>query len=1068
MKMTNLKNKLRSGVFGALLSALSAVFILTGCFNLIDPRPTGPAAQAGAGSLSVSIAGQGGGERTLYPNAAFTKYELTFEADGLSYESKILEEKSAEVFSDIPAGEWTITAKGYVTINGTSYAAAEGSETVSIAAGQSKSVSIAIKATQEGDNGHFYYNIGLPEGKTETATLTLSRYGDSGSYSTLKHINLKESPSGYVDSEEAGSGLAPGYYRVDIRLYNGYQSAGISEVVHIYSNMETRAEYAYTEADFVDLVTLSGTIKLDGAAPEAGVSVWLTACERRADGNYSSIGSVSVSGGDWSIEVPEVSESTEIFFEANFYEDGQSTTYASNIPGITLNPGDTAPSAIALNLITLSGTVSAAVDGKTVSSVEISAYPEEGGDGIGSVTIPYTAGAAWSMIVPAFSKETTVAFDVYLNYSSGSGQLRGISPTRVHNSAVPGINLKADYSTVILSGTIGAITVDSAAPTGSIQVIAYNQDGNRLGSTYAESGAWSISIAPGNYAYDYLGRATSISFRVRTLESGYDLSQEIQPDATKSYTGGSVPNIELGAVDFKPIILKGTIGAVTVNGAAHTGSVQVFAYNQDDESLGSYTYPESGAWSIIVSPTATVLERTDYISFRVTTYADNVSLSQDAATIPYAGKSILDIELGPVDFKPITLSGTIGKLTVNGDAYTGSINIQAYNQNDEFLGPMGPSNGIGSNGAWSISIAPTNPVLASTTSISFRVTTYTDSLSLSEKIPAVKENYTAGQSIPNIELGDVDFKTITLSGTIGAVTVDGGSFSGSRYIYAYNQDNTYLGSFYTSSAGEWSINLAPTNTALAATTSISFRVEAYANGASLIREAATRTYEGKSIPGIDLGDVDFTTITLSGTIGTISVDGAYSDWVQLFAYNGNRDRLGFTSVYGGDEWSMTFSASDLKDGDLISIGLNGINNVYVTKTLETCIYSSDTGSIPGIALGDVAVTTKTVSGSVANLPRGISFGYIVAYSRQAVSGDTYDTLSPYLVGVEAIDLNDGGWSFKVSSDAPASLWFVVDTSDGQSSSERAFASVTAFNTAKTVSLDIKAMTELPVEEVGIY
>jgi hypothetical protein len=141
------KNILRNTSVIALFLALSAAFILAGCINPIEPSSV---PGAGALSLSVSIAGPGGGARTLYPDTTFTKYDLIFRGEsGKSYDPKTITGVSTAVYDDIPPGVWTITAIGYVTINGTDYAAAEGSsDPVVITAGSKKSVNIDIRAEQ--------------------------------------------------------------------------------------------------------------------------------------------------------------------------------------------------------------------------------------------------------------------------------------------------------------------------------------------------------------------------------------------------------------------------------------------------------------------------------------------------------------------------------------------------------------------------------------------------------------------------------------------------------------------------------------------------------------------------------------------------------------------------------------------------------------------------------------------------------------------------------------------------------------------------------------------------------
>ena len=204
MKKNMKKDTARNRAVIALLLALSAALVLAGCFNPLDPVDSG--AQTGAGYLSVSIAGQGGGARTLYPSANFTKYELTFASDGKSYGPKTLTGTASESFDDIPAGTWTITAKGYVAIDGQEYAAAEGSETVDIEAGENQSVSIAISAKQDGDPGYFYYNVSFPHAKVDTATLPLSQFDSSGNSYKCANIYIGWSLAVYRGGKSPAQG----------------------------------------------------------------------------------------------------------------------------------------------------------------------------------------------------------------------------------------------------------------------------------------------------------------------------------------------------------------------------------------------------------------------------------------------------------------------------------------------------------------------------------------------------------------------------------------------------------------------------------------------------------------------------------------------------------------------------------------------------------------------------------------------------------------------------------------------------------------------------------------------
>jgi hypothetical protein len=451
---------------------------------------------------------------------------------------------------------------------------------------------------------------------------------------------------------------------VNIVLKNNYQRAGISEIVHIYSNMETKAEYAYTEADFVDVITLSGTITtaVNGVAPSG---VYISA--RTENGNeigYTNIpysaGSAGSAGTPWSINIPVFSEETPITFGVSLYDSSNnigsvsnlsptlvhnsavsdislnvdysfvtlsgtigavtvngappeefaieaynqngdylgnawqidsSGAWAINIPTINTNLASTDSISFQLNLykdgsymtqdipdvtrtysgqsisnialgdvsstfITLSGTITATVNGVAPSGVYISARTENGNE-IGYTNIPYSAGTPWSINIPVFSVETPITFRVSLYDSSNNniGSVSNLSPTSVHNSAVPAISLNVDYSFVTLSGTIGAVTVNGA-PSDEFAIEAYNQNGDYLGNALQidSSGAWTINIPPTNTA---LASTNSISFQLYLYKDGSYMTQDI-PDVTQTYSGQSISNIALGDVSAE--VLPGIAG----------------------------------------------------------------------------------------------------------------------------------------------------------------------------------------------------------------------------------------------------------------------------------------------------------------------------------------------------------------------------------------------------------------------------------------------------------------------------------------------------------------------------
>jgi hypothetical protein len=123
------------------------------------------------------------------------------------------------------------------------------------------------------------------------------------------------------------------------------------------------------------------------------------------------------------------------------------------------------------------------------------------------------------------------------------------------------------------------------------------------------------------------------------------------------------------------------------------------------------------------------------------------------------------------------------------------------------------------------------------------------------------------------------------------------------------------------------------------------------------------------------------------------------------------------------------------------------------KLLTTRTYNG--GNITNIALGNVAFTTRTVSGTVANLPAGTEAAYVLAMSAVPESGILQEGRK-YMLADVVID-GDNTWSLKVPSDSPASLWFVVQVYDG--GTFRYFVTKSASGAA-AAPLDINGMTKL--------
>jgi hypothetical protein len=243
---------------------LLCVVILAACSNVLPLH----APQEGGVTITIS---NGISQRTLYPDIpVFTKYVLSFESAVGGHEDVILLEGNGTVtVTDLEPGEWVITATGYVTIEGEELPAASGSVEVTVVPGVPADVEIPIRAAEQepnGEPGFFRYSVSV-DADIEITCAELFLYPFSGNgESDAVHWNTENKLSGSVE-------LPPGFYLMTMNLIgnNGYITAGLSEVVHIYSNMETVWEPTFNRGHFAEAKRYSLTV---GLIKEQQTGVW--------------------------------------------------------------------------------------------------------------------------------------------------------------------------------------------------------------------------------------------------------------------------------------------------------------------------------------------------------------------------------------------------------------------------------------------------------------------------------------------------------------------------------------------------------------------------------------------------------------------------------------------------------------------------------------------------------------------------------------------------------------------------------------------------------------------------
>jgi hypothetical protein len=247
-------------------------------------------------SASIEGADSGGLARTILPAKTpdFSRYALVFSRDGYTdiTETDTAGLAGSGVSRELAAGTWTATVTAYraFTVTGenrTEYPAARGDADLTVAAGETTQVMVPIAPIPVTDpgvpaaKGIFTYKITFPAGVSGALTF--------GNETTIT----------LVSGEEVSVEKTPGYYDLAVFLTKGSLSAGLMEKAHIYAGLESRAEFAFTDADFAPMVYLAGTLSL----PEG---ITLTGGNIKAYSNMGYTGQIgqTEASESWVIGVP--------------------------------------------------------------------------------------------------------------------------------------------------------------------------------------------------------------------------------------------------------------------------------------------------------------------------------------------------------------------------------------------------------------------------------------------------------------------------------------------------------------------------------------------------------------------------------------------------------------------------------------------------------------------------------------------------------------------------------------------------------------------------------------------
>jgi hypothetical protein len=624
------------------------------------------------------------------------------------------------------------------------------------------------------------------------------------------------------------------------------------------------------------------------------------------DISSGSSASIALDPGTWNIHVDAYTDGSG----ANKAAEGDSGTF-------TVSANTTTPVNITLKAVTSAGTGTLSVDiSAEADSIIYGGWLEiyngqdfnspvtfyDGSNNTTSASIS-SAGPGLDISLPAGQ------YRVAARISNGNNQWVYINEIAyIYNNLTTELVKvvgSADFIDITtISGTV-SYKENNIDKSGYSLSVSTNQAGTgmSLGNTYiSNSGA-----QPYSFQIPRPDKTVTLYFFIGQFYTGESIT----------LSAGEISAAKNIAVDRSTITLSGTIGPVTVNGAP-LDSIYITAHTSDYSTniQGSIS---DNAWEIGGIPTGF----TGTLTIEVRVSHNGSGYSKDVITwtsdSPTSG-----ISLGDVAF--ITLSGTIGTVTVNGQLSVPN-RVSAHTSDYSTF-----RDGSISGGAWEIII----PADFSGTLIIRVEESYINNRYSKDDVAT----WTSGSPTSGINLGDIAF--ITLSGTIGTVTINGNTPDNvSVYAHPSSDGPGFSGSI---NGSVWELIISAD---LSGTLTIGVSVSY--NGSGGQKDITTWT-SGEPTTGINLGNVVLK--TLSGTIGTVMVNGAPPDDVYIIAHSTSDDSTYFHGSINGGVWEIIIPAG-FTGTFSIDLGVN-YNGSWSERNLTTWTSGEPT---TGINLGNVNITT---------------------------------------------------------------------------------------------------------------
>jgi endo-1,4-beta-xylanase len=305
-------------------SLLAIVTLLAGCVLLDGPENMISSGKNGTKLAKVNVDIKNSYARTILPSFDwnFSKYVLSAAPYGGNTEkappSVTIGGTENEGSIYVPYGDWTITITAYVNIGGTDYPAAKGS--VQLSVWEDKWIVIPVNIPDSDGLGTFTYKVTYPSDGTAsvklqsiTSELTLSPLFDD-----------IVSSSGTIVSKNIASGM---YFLTVTVTANG--TVIRSEIVHIYNQLTSNADYVFTKLDFgAASLQLGGTInvKVNGVQPDsAQLQLSFNRDDNWWNGENTNINFSGNGNGTWNLNLNNNNipvDANKLYFRVRAYING--------------------------------------------------------------------------------------------------------------------------------------------------------------------------------------------------------------------------------------------------------------------------------------------------------------------------------------------------------------------------------------------------------------------------------------------------------------------------------------------------------------------------------------------------------------------------------------------------------------------------------------------------------------------------------------------------------------------------------------------------------------------------